>query len=251
MNEFTKTKFHSLKEEQQHKILARLLNALYRFLLEKQPFGPAKNLYELYSNWAEKKTSIDWTCSQSLADAYHFHLRLSGLGINEGSYLPHVEHFDKPIAEEPWPIHLYLDNLRSAHNVGSILRTVEGFGLKRIFFSKETPWVTHQQVQKTSCNAFQFVNCQQIESRKALPKPLIALETAIGATSLYEFAFPESFTLAIGNEEYGCSKETLKMADAIIKIPLRGRKNSLNVANAFAITASEILRQRTYNNEHK
>lgn len=251
MNEFTKTKFHSLPEERQHKILAKLLNALYRFLLEKKPFGPSKTLYELYSCWTQKKTSIDWTCTQSLSDAYHFHLNLAGIGVSEGSSLPHVEHFDKSFAEAPWPIHVYLDNLRSAHNVGSILRTVESFGLKRTFFSKQTPWVTNQQVQKTSCNAFLFVDCRQIESREDLPKPLIALETAIEATPLYEFVFPESFTLAVGNEEYGCSKETLKIADAIIKIPLRGRKNSLNVANAFAITASEILRQRTYNNEHK
>ena len=51
-------------------------------------------------------------------------------------------------------------------------------------------------------------------------------------------------TFPLGNEEYGCSKETLAMADYLLTIPLYGRKNSLNVSNAFAIAAQEICRQK-------
>ena len=47
----------------------------------------------------------------------------------------------------------------------------------------------------------------------------------------------ENSKYTVGNEEYGCSKELLQEADMIINIPLRGVKNSLNVAQSFAVAA--------------
>ena len=73
-----------------------------------------------------------------------------------------------------------------------------------------------------------------------LPRPLIALETAENATAYFNFTFPHSFSLLIGNEEYGLTAKTIKQADAIIQIPLFGSKNSLNVSCAFAIIAAQI-----------
>ena len=76
-----------------------------------------------------------------------------------------------------------------------------------------------------------------------LKKPLIALETVENAPSIYDFSFPETFSLLLGNEEYGLKEKTLRQADHIVQIPLLGSKNSLNVANAFAIVAGEISRK--------
>ncbi|MCE2983540.1 MAG: TrmH family RNA methyltransferase, partial [Parachlamydia sp.] len=92
----------------------------------------------------------------------------------------------------------------------------------------------------------QWVSCFKEIPLSQLKKPIIALETATGAHNLYDFSFPSSFTLVVGNEEYGCSDETLHLADEWVEIPLRGRKNSLNVANAFAIAAGEIARQKKF-----
>jgi tRNA G18 (ribose-2'-O)-methylase SpoU len=66
---------------------------------------------------------------------------------------------------------------------------------------------------------------------------------------LSDFIFPASFTLILGNEEYGISNESLKLADYIVEIPLFGAKNSLNVACAFAIAASQIRRQLSINTD--
>ncbi len=248
MDEFTKPRFLALSSESQHKMLAKLLNEAYQGLINQRPFQQAKTLYELYKNWLNPSLSNpNWACKKSIADHYHFHLRQTHPGGKEAKLLDSVAHFDREIAEEAWPIGVYLDQLRSAHNVGSILRTVEGFGFAQIFFSKDTPWIDHKQVQKTSCNAYQYVKCSKGGHLQDLPKPLIALETVHEASSIYQFSFPNTFTLAVGNEEYGCSNDTLEAADYVVQIPLRGRKNSLNVANAFAITASEIARQRTIN----
>ena len=75
---------------------------------------------------------------------------------------------------------------------------------------------------------------------KDLPRPIIALDTGDAALSVLEFDFPETFTLILGNEEYGISNESLAEVDYILEIPLFGAKNSLNVACAFAIAASKI-----------
>jgi tRNA G18 (ribose-2'-O)-methylase SpoU len=143
---------------------------------------------------------------------------------------------------EHLPITVYLDNLRSAFNVGSILRTMEAFRFKTIFFAKNTPTSNHTKVVETSMDTAALIDVQKDFS--TLPKPFIALECTESATSIYDFSFPETFTLILGNEALGISQEMLLKADYTIKIPLIGAKNSLNVASAFSITAFEIARQR-------
>jgi tRNA G18 (ribose-2'-O)-methylase SpoU len=144
---------------------------------------------------------------------------------------------------------VYLERLRSAHNVGSILRTVEGLGLGTVYFAEGTPFIDHHQVKSCSMESYNWVNCFKIHSLSELPRPLILLETGDDATGVHEFQFPDTFTLAVGNEETGCSDSLLAAADCIVQIPMRGRKNSLNVANAFALTAGEIVRQ--YDNQRR
>lgn len=202
-----------------------------------------KNDLQSYAEWQSwmQLEPIDYT-PESLSNRYHFHLAQAGKSLKEHNLL--IEQGDRNFSEETWPIHIYLDHLRSAHNVGSIVRTTEALSLGTLYFSPQTPFINHPQVQKAAMGSAPWVKalpCIQID---ALPKPLIALETTQNATSLYDFVFPETFTLALGNEEYGLSQEILNIADAFIRIPLRGRKNSLNVANAFAIAAAEIQRQR-------
>ena len=60
----------------------------------------------------------------------------------------------------------------------------------------------------------------------------------------FPFNYYSIFTLILGNEEYGISDKVLKEVDFLIKIPMMGRKNSLNIANAFAIAAYEIRRKK-------
>lgn len=180
---------------------------------------------------------------EALSDRYHEHLRIATISLKEHSFLPNISHLDS-LSNEPFlPIDIYLDNLRSAHNVGSILRTTEAFRLGEIHFSEKTPFTDHPKIAKSSMGTALLVPCHHNSPLTTLKRPLIALETHETAISLYDFTFPESFTLLVGNEEYGLSKAALDSADIIIKIPLFGSKNSLNVANAFAITASEIRRQ--------
>jgi tRNA G18 (ribose-2'-O)-methylase SpoU len=76
-----------------------------------------------------------------------------------------------------------------------------------------------------------------------LPRPIIALETSDEAAPIDGFDFPPSFSLVLGNEEYGVSDEALTLAESLVEIPLLGTKNSLNVACAFAIAAAAIRKR--------
>jgi len=142
------------------------------------------------------------------------------------------------------PIAIYLDHVRSAYNVGSILRTSEALRIGTLYFSEKTPYIDNEKVQRTAMGAAEIVPVRRGISLASLPRPLIALETSDEAQDLAAFAFPTQFTLILGNEEYGISDEALMLADHLVEISLLGIKNSLNVACAFAIVGEKIRRER-------
>lgn len=243
MFNFTKRRFQSLSEQKQHKKCAELI----RFLYEQKDGETKKQLLEFYSTWQIWMGLMlpPIHNAESLIDRFHHHLKLGKLSLKEWNLLPYISTGDRERAlEEPGAISIYLDGIRSAFNVGSIVRTVEALSLGTLYFSKETPFIDHAQVQKTSMGADQWVRCIQNVPLSELRKPVVALETSSNAIPIYDFIFPESFSLVVGNEEYGCSELTLNQVDFLVEIPLCGRKNSLNVANAFALAAGEIRRQK-------
>ncbi|MFW6209263.1 MAG: TrmH family RNA methyltransferase, partial [Spirochaetota bacterium] len=135
------------------------------------------------------------------------------------------------------PISLYLDDIRSPYNVGSIFRTAEAFGVERLFLSRFTADPQHKRALRTSMGATSAVPWQT-ESLEAVAErvPVCALE--LGGTPIDEFAFPSEGVAVLGSEELGISPEARRIAAAsagIVSIPLRGSKGSLNVAVACGI----------------
>lgn len=240
---FTKKRFLSFSSEKQHKKCSELLKIIYEGLIDHQPTDDLLDHYHEIQQWMNSEKQVIPYFEQ-ISNAYHYHLTSAKQQHQEHNLLPNVKKIDRNNGKNTWPIAIYLDHIRSAHNVGSIIRTVEAFSLGTIYFSDNTPFIDNKQVKDASMGSHAWTTCLQNKDYHALPKPLVALETSTDAISLNEFIFPQEFTLAVGNEEYGCSDELLKAADYIIEIPLRGRKNSLNVANAFAIAANEIQRQK-------
>jgi tRNA G18 (ribose-2'-O)-methylase SpoU len=234
---FNKRKFLSLPLKQQHKKCAEVLRAAY------ENSSSALEHYQELQNWMGNFWSFP-SNHKEIADNYHKHLALSNTCYKEHNLLPSIRKGDKTTSHQNLHLSIYLDNLRSGHNVGSIIRTAEAFSLGKLYFSENTPFADNKKVQDAAMGCEKFVECYRHIHLSNLPKPLIILETSENAIPLFDFIFPENFTVVCGNEEYGCSDESLKLADYIIEIPLSGRKNSLNVANAFAITAAEIVRQK-------
>lgn len=251
--DFTKRKFLDFPIERQHKKCAELLRIAYeKRALNLETTVEEIEAYHMLIKWmGYERFNLETTISRlkletckTIADTYHFHAQLASIKHKEHYLLPKIRQGDRQKAEPSWNISIYLDNIRSAHNVGSILRTVEALSLGNVHFSDTTPTPSNKQVKDAAMGAEQWVNCFTNARLETLPRPVIVMETSDSAMPIFDFPFPEAFTLVIGNEEYGCSENILKLAETLIEIPLRGHKNSLNVANAFAIVAGEIARQK-------
>lgn len=162
------------------------------------------------------------------------HIIMSYLSI-EPSEWDFTSPKDNTSETKRYPISLYLDDIRSPFNLGSIFRTSECFGVSNIFLSKDTTNPDHKRAIRTSMGCIEKINWE-VKSLNEIIKPVFALE--LGGTPINEFKFPSSGTAVIGSEELGVSPEALKLADSSlgrVSIPLSGGKSSLNVANATSI----------------
>lgn len=232
---FSEQKFRSLRPEQQHKKCAELLKELFS-----RPEELLKGHYDEICSWLTLHPIV--LTRTATEERFHWHMRNSGRGLSEADYLN--SSLPDRSSAEPWlTIGVYLDGLRSCHNVGSIVRTVEAFRLGLVYFSSDMMAPNHPQIKKTSMGSWGSVQMDQISEIDALPRPLIALETVPKATPFNEWIYPASCTIVLGNEERGIRPDILRQCDAVVTIPLAGQKNSLNVANAFAIVAAEAAFQ--------
>ena len=229
----------SLDSKQRHKICAGFLREAYEGLRrnEKTSFDE----YDACLSWMKLLPFI-YSDLKALADRYHWHLIEAGLSLKEHNLLPSIRKGDHTPKADFLPIAIYLDSVRSAYNVGSILRTVEALRIGTVYFSEKTPFIDNEKVRRTAMGAAEIVPVHRGIPLSTLPRPLIVLDTSDEAIPVSNFSFPNTFTLILGNEEYGVSDEALLLADHLVEIPLLGAKNSLNVACAFAIAAAEIRR---------
>jgi len=135
------------------------------------------------------------------------------------------------------PMTVYVEDIRSPFNVGSIFRTAEAFGAEKILLSPRTPLPTHSRAMRTSLGATLAIPWETAElSALGVGAEVFALET--GGTPLSEFPFPRRGVVLLGSEELGLSPEALSLADRSlgrVSIPLGGAKRSLNVSVAFGI----------------
>ena len=140
-------------------------------------------------------------------------------------------------AVEVLPFTVYLEDIRSPFNVGSIFRTAEAFGAERILLSPRTPLPTHPRAARTSLGTADVLPWEVAGlSAVSAHGEVFALET--GGAPLARFPFPRRGVVLVGSEELGLSPEALAVADAgrgRVSIPMSGAKRSLNVSVAFGI----------------
>jgi 23S rRNA (guanosine2251-2'-O)-methyltransferase len=165
--------------------------------------------------------------------------RLSALNTKEKQKLRYDSHSQN--------IAVLLDNIRSAWNVGSILRSADGFGFNHVYLCGITPTADNEAVTKTSLGAEDSVPWSYHKDAVRLVKGLkvegwnvYALEEDVRALAISEFSnsqFSNPLVLIVGNEITGVDPELLDMCDEIFYIPMRGEKKSFNVAIAFGVAA--------------
>lgn len=142
-------------------------------------------------------------------------------------------------AEAPkTPVWIILENLRSAHNVGSFFRTADAFGCAGISLCGYCAKPPHKQLDKVALGATESVPwvaydtaIEAIAAAKAQGLAVYAVEQAHGALSLEALPCPpEGIALVFGNEVDGVEQATVDACDAALEVPQFGMKHSLNVS---------------------
>ncbi len=149
------------------------------------------------------------------------------------------------------PFLILLDELEDPHNLGAILRTADAVGAHGVLIPKHRSCPLSSVVAKTSAGALEYVPVARIgnvvQTLEELKKQglWVAGADMDGEQTYYEANLTGPLVLVIGNEGFGISRLTKITCDFMVKIPMRGKVNSLNASNAAAILAYEVLKQRT------
>lgn len=152
------------------------------------------------------------------------------------------------------PLTVVLDDVRSMHNVGSVLRTADAFRVEAVWLCGITPAPPAAEIHKTALGAEDSVAWRRFDSAAeavallhANGRNVFALEQAEGSISLHDFApaAGTGYALVLGNEVKGVAQEVVDLCDGCLEIPQYGTKHSLNVSVAAGIAihhfASRLL----------
>lgn len=137
---------------------------------------------------------------------------------------------------------LIAHNIRSLHNVGSLFRSADVFGIEKIFLTGFTGCPPRKEIHKTALGSefiipWEFHGCVQevIQSLKSKQYRVYGLETIAEATIIKPQEHSEKLALLIGNEVSGIEEDLFVLFDGCFVIPMIGRKKSLNVSIAASI----------------
>lgn len=151
-------------------------------------------------------------------------------------------------------VRVLLHNIRSAHNVGAIFRTADALGVSRIYLSGYTPSPVDRfgrpvkEIAKTALGAEQTIHWEYAKSPAKFLRTLkrdgfgvVGIEQDKRAIDYKTFKPGKKVLVIVGNEVRGISTGLRQQCDALIEIPMKGRKESLNASVAFGVAAFRIL----------
>ena len=153
---------------------------------------------------------------------------------------------------EKVPLTVVLDNVRSMHNVGSVLRTADAFRLERVVLCGITPCPPHPDIHKTALGAEDSVawthEASTLEAVRSLVREgvtVLAAEQVSGSTPLQAWrAVPGArYALVMGHEVRGVAQDVVDACHGALEIPQIGTKHSLNVSVSAGILLWEMFRQ--------
>jgi len=152
-----------------------------------------------------------------------------------------VEEFRKA---DKLPLVVVLDDVRSMHNVGSVLRTADAFRVERVLLCGITGVPPHAEIHKTALGAEDSVEwhyyasaLEAVEALKAEGYAVLSVEQAEGSVMLPELRLEKGirYAIVLGNEVKGVHQEVVDASTGCVEIPQEGTKHSLNVSVAAGI----------------
>jgi 23S rRNA (guanosine2251-2'-O)-methyltransferase len=150
----------------------------------------------------------------------------------------------------PLPVALLLDNVRSMYNVGAFFRTADAAGCEKIYLCGITGRPPKKGIAKTALGSQDAVPWEHradalsaIGELRGRGYEIAAIETSASAVDLFDWkpAFP--VCILFGHEVDGLCAAVLEECDTRVRIPMLGRKHSLNVATAGGVVVYELLRK--------
>ncbi len=150
----------------------------------------------------------------------------------------------------PIPVSILLDNVRSLYNVGAFFRTADAAGCEKLYLGGITGRPPKTAITKTALGAEETVPWEHHADPGALVKQLqqrgyeiAAVETSVHAVDLFDWQPEFPLCILFGHEVDGLRKDLLAQCDTHVRIPMLGRKHSLNVATAGGVVLYELLRK--------
>ncbi len=150
-------------------------------------------------------------------------------------------------------------NIRSTHNIGSIFRTCEGFGVEKIIISGYSPYPTLSndtrlphlrekitaQIHKTALGAETLVRFEDrvdldCSDLRTSGYRIVGLEQASNSIPLQKYAAEPKIALILGEEVHGIDSDVLRQCDDVVEIPMYGDKESFNVSVAAGIALYQL-----------
>lgn len=149
------------------------------------------------------------------------------------------------------PLVMVLDNVRSLHNVGSVLRTADAFRVEAVYMCGITATPPSVEIHKTALGAEDSVNWRYFEDTlkavhelQAAGYVVLAVEQVEGSLKLGDFQFDPTkrYALVMGHEVKGVRQDVVDACDQALEIPQFGTKHSLNVSVTAGLVIWEVFK---------
>lgn len=150
------------------------------------------------------------------------------------------------------PFFLIFDRITDVRNFGAIVRSAECAGVHGIIISNKGNAPISSDAMKTSAGALNHV---PVAREKDIKKTIVFLQnngikvvacTEKAEKDIFGVSLTGPLALILGSEEDGIDESFLRIADELVKIPMKGKINSLNVSVAAGIAIYEAVRQNSF-----
>jgi len=153
---------------------------------------------------------------------------------------------------EKIPVVVVLDNIRSAHNIGSVFRTSDAFLIEKVYLCGITATPPNKEIRKTALGATESVEWEHVrETANLIPElksagfRILAVEQTQGSKFLSEVELnpDEKYAVVFGNEVDGVQQPVINQSDLCVEVPQSGTKHSLNVSVCAGIVLWEFYKK--------
>ena len=170
--------------------------------------------------------------------------------VSDYNYYVDINEFLEKMAFKREATILILDGIQDPRNFGALIRSAEVFGVNGIIIPERNSVKINETVVKTSTGAIEYVDIVKVTNISEVIQKLKKIDFWVygaegsGNKNYFEEKFPKKTALVLGSEGFGIRKKVKENCDILVKIPMYGKINSLNVSVAGGVILSEIAKGR-------